>query len=393
MKIMIAVHTYYPEHNGVQQVTQYMAEGLAKNHEVLVLSNWYEGMQRAEVHQNVSIERVQAKRNLFHVFCGEKKVYIDRIRSYQPDVLISVCTQSWPFDWVVRELDKLDCVKILYTHGYSECHKHYGTLDHLIHGRFGKAFNSVINRTYYSRAYRYIAKYDLVTYLSEVDIGVWYANKHRLTNGKILGNAVEGRFFEPFSLQDKKSEKDGIIRFLYVANYSDKKGQEMVLRAYYEAECEQAELIFCGQVKNAYCEQMLSLKQQLDAEKGKKKVTFLYEKSREDILALYRTSDVFVCGSLIEAFSISLCEAAASGLAAISTDVGNAATIPEVLIVHSQQEMAQEMTYLYTDEAERKRRGKALKAYADANCKISDKVTWMEQEIERLCKERETKVY
>ena len=389
MKIMIAVHTYYPEKNGVQQVTQYIAEGLAKNHEVLVMSNWYEGMQRQEEHESVKIERIVAKRNLLHIFCGEKKTYIDRIREYHPDVLICVCTQSWPFDWVVRELDKIDCVKILYTHGYSECHKEYRTLDHLVHRRFGKAFNSVLNRAYYQRAYKAIEKYDLVTYLSKVDIGVWYAEKHHLENGKILGNAVEDRFFDPTFQKDKKSQKDGIVRYLYVANYSDKKGQEMVLRAFYASESKDARLIFCGQVTNAYYEHLLEVKKTLDEKYGQKEVAFLHDLSREEIAVLYGESDIFVCGSLIEAYSISLCEAACARMAVISTDVGNAATIPEVLIVHSTEEMAEKMTDLYQEKAERERRAKALETYAFANCKISDKVAWMEREIERLCKERQ----
>ena len=39
MKIVFAVHTYYPERNGVQAVTQYLAEGLARRqHDVLVIT-------------------------------------------------------------------------------------------------------------------------------------------------------------------------------------------------------------------------------------------------------------------------------------------------------------------------------------------------------------------
>ena len=39
MKIIFTVHTYYPNSDGVQYVTQYLAEGLAKKgHEVTVLT-------------------------------------------------------------------------------------------------------------------------------------------------------------------------------------------------------------------------------------------------------------------------------------------------------------------------------------------------------------------
>lgn len=392
MKIMIAVHTYYPEKNGVQQVTQYLAEGLARNHDVLVLTNWQEGMPKKETFQGVNIERLEAHRNILHVFCGDKKKYLDRIQSFNPDALICVCTQSWPFDWTATKLDKLDCITILYTHGYSECFKKYHTWKYLRHGQFGKAFNSILNWIYYGVAYKYIAKYDLVTYLSECEISYWYAKKHNLKNGKVLGNAIEDRFFEPILPEEKKSTQDGIVRFLYVANYAKIKGQEMVLRAFYDAKCDNAELIFCGSNKSEYYKYLIDIKKQLDCN-GEKKVTFLYEQTREETWELYRSSDVFVCGSNWEAYSISLCEAMASELAVITTDVGNASTIPNLVLVHSQEEMTHKMEDLYHNDVKRRSLGQALKQYADANCKISDKVNWMEQEIERLCQERRNKVH
>ena len=39
MKIVFTVHTYYPNKDGVQYVTQYLAEGLAKlGHDITVIT-------------------------------------------------------------------------------------------------------------------------------------------------------------------------------------------------------------------------------------------------------------------------------------------------------------------------------------------------------------------
>ena len=45
MKIVFTTHTYYPEKNGVQVVTEYLAEGLAKKgHEVHIITEMLSGV-------------------------------------------------------------------------------------------------------------------------------------------------------------------------------------------------------------------------------------------------------------------------------------------------------------------------------------------------------------
>ena len=48
MRILIAVHTYWPDNNGVQMVTQYIAEGLAKSNEVMVVTELKDGYCRTK---------------------------------------------------------------------------------------------------------------------------------------------------------------------------------------------------------------------------------------------------------------------------------------------------------------------------------------------------------
>ena len=93
MKILISVHTYYPDKNGVQMVTQYIAEGLAKKHEVKVITELKENYLRKEIYNNVSIERI--KINSFDgKFTGEKNKYLSFIKDYNPKVLI--------YPWIFR---------------------------------------------------------------------------------------------------------------------------------------------------------------------------------------------------------------------------------------------------------------------------------------------------
>ena len=57
MNILITVKTYWPEVNGVQNVTQYQAEGLAaKGHNVIVITSDCRGKYKSkEIHNKVKI--------------------------------------------------------------------------------------------------------------------------------------------------------------------------------------------------------------------------------------------------------------------------------------------------------------------------------------------------
>ena len=95
-KIMILVATYYPLQDGVQVVTQYIAEGLAQKHAVLVVTSMQSGLERCSELNGVTIERYRAVRNPYTMkFVGEKRKIWKRIQDYKPDMLMAVCVQTW----------------------------------------------------------------------------------------------------------------------------------------------------------------------------------------------------------------------------------------------------------------------------------------------------------
>ena len=78
---------------------------------------------------HVDIRRIDINGKKHYFYDGDKETYYRLIREANPDVLIVVCTQIWTFDWIVPVLDKLNCKKILYTHGYSQYKEKYNILD------------------------------------------------------------------------------------------------------------------------------------------------------------------------------------------------------------------------------------------------------------------------
>lgn len=382
MRILIAVHTYYPDKNGVQAVTQYIAEGLARRHEVLIITELKETYKRAEIKNGVSIERIKVNKRRYH-FDGEKKKFLERIHSYAPDVLISVCTQSWPFDWVKKKVEKLNCKKVLYTHGYSGLMKKYPIVNDLINLRL-RAFEYHLHwMLYYCRAYKYIRKYDLVTYLSKNNLSSWYAKRHGLTNGAILSNAVEDEFFlNPSSDRIAGGNINNKVRYIYVANYDNNKNQKGVLEAFLEAGLDEAELVFIGSKANGYYEELLEKNEQKNGQR--KNISFLIGLERKEIAEQLTLADVFVCGSKKEEYPLMLCEAAAKGLPIISTNVGHVSEMQGCIVVKDMSDMARQIRRLYEEPQERWERGKMLRQYALNNYQIKDKVEWLEHRLMEL---------
>ena len=207
MKIFFAVATYWPLQDGVANITGYLAEGLsARGHEVKVLTGMGAGsgeeLPRREEHDRVSIERMRIYVQWPMKLKGtdkesSPKKYLQKIREFQPDILIVVCSQIWTFDWLMPYLDKITCPKVFYSHGYSKWKKHYDHMEKLRHRNILGMIEEYKCKRYYDRLYKYIARYDRAIYLSKDSNSVEYARIHHLNNGVIIENAIEDVFFEP----------------------------------------------------------------------------------------------------------------------------------------------------------------------------------------------------
>lgn len=385
MKIVFAVHTYFPEENGVQAVTRYMAEQLAVKHEVIVLvsKNGDTELPDREEKNGVTILRLTAYcRTGSHRYVGEKQKYLRLLEELSPEIFVCVCTQSWQFDWLEGCIDRIPGKKILYTHGFSGLRAY---ADNRYKG-IARAAREIRHKFYWKKYYdRYaevMKRFDLVTHLSAVSESLRYAEKHGITSNYILGNAVEDIFFDrPVCFQEERFESIRPLRFICVANFTPLKNQEGLIRAFFQASLNESELILVGSEETLYYKQMTELCRQ---QKKGEKVTLLTHQSRKEISDLLSESDVFVTASLLEGYSVANLEAAAKGLPIISMNVGNAGIIPGIITVDSLQELPYMMEELYRSSKIRRSMGQLLRCYAEEKARISGRVAEFEEQIDIL---------
>lgn len=397
MKVMFAVPCYWPSQDGVTQITKYLAEGLAaRGHEVLAYTSTGNGglqiLPERECHGGVSIERTRVDVRWPLRLKGRdenstREKYYERICSFAPDALIVVCSQTWTLDWVIPYLDRIPCVKVFYSHGYSRLGQSNRILDKLKHRNILGAYEEWRIKKYYEELYRVIDRFDLAVYLSELNNSFLYAKQLGLTNGKVLENAVEDAFLTEDMRHTEEFFRKPQIKYLYVANYNDNKNQNMLLKAFCEAEIENAVLQFAGFEENDYLKMLKEHAARWLPANSSKKVVFHVHLTREQIYGLYRESDVFVCTSKSENCPIVHCEAAAAGMAVISTDVGDVRLKDGILLIEDEEQLKEAMERLYADRGELSDRGARLRAYMlGRKCRVEDKVDWLEGELLAYCK-------
>lgn len=343
MNILITVKTFYPLHDGVQAVTEYLAKGLAqKGHQITIVTTKIPGLPDREKYQGITIIRVPIYTK-FALYWGNRKRYRQFILNLaqQHDVMINVSTQQALTDYLYPILSKIKCVKILHMHGMHDFRWHSTDF------RSVKAFAYKIWRDirwgilYYISANKF-HQYDHILQLHSFDNAYIFFKKHYGIDGYILENAAEDSFY-----CTDIGAKD--LCAICVANYQEIKNQEFLLEAFYKSKYSaKAKLILIGSKKTAYYFKLQKKNLALQQKYGSRDIQMLTNIPRAQTVAYVKKASVYLMSSLKEAFSISLIEAMAAGTPFISTDVGVARYLPGGIVCRTQEEMAYWLDILWT---------------------------------------------
>ena len=370
MKIIFTVATYWPRTDGVQMVTQYLAEGLAKRgHDVFVVTSKLNMQIEKENYNGVNIIRVDAY-NFYYWHRGDKKKYVELVKTLCKDaqVLVAVCLQSFAADWLLDSLDDILCKKVLYLHGMPDFKMHSQKC-YDIRIILKTAFRNIRWKYFYVLQWKKIKKFDIVTHLFENDNSYKYFYKHGYSHNYVMENACEDVFFEKMPLKEKQEKY-----FIYVGNYCVRKNQEVALRAFYDTSVTDYGIIFIGSEENAYCKYLKDVNRKLEEKYGERNVKILHNVPREKIPDYTKGAYACVMTSNYEYYPITIVESLASGIPFISTDVGIVNHLPGGVIANTQEEITYWMNFMIKNPQYVYDLGQAGKKYAEANLKVSLKV-------------------
>ena len=372
MRILICAFTYWPAVDGVQNVTQYQAEGLAaRGHDVTVLTGFLpdKDVPEEENHNGVHIRRFRADTdNMLHH--GDKAAYQRLLAEYaaKVDVIMTVCPESWCTDWAIPLAGQLDCAMVMMTHGIHDFR--WSTFkDKSAYGLARKVWGDLRWPPFFARNWEHIRRYDAVIQLHEKDFAALYFEKHGVKGQKVLYNAVDDAFFA----DDVKKEK----QIINVGTYCKRKDQIKALEAFYVAQLPEYRLVLIGSAANDYYKLLKKRKAELEQTYGQRDVEILAAIPRDETIRLVKQSQVYLLTSISEMFPVSLIEGMAAGCSWVSTDVGIDRYLPGGKIADTPQEIAAALRHV-TAKENYAGLAMASRDFAKANCSKQTQVDKLE---------------
>lgn len=386
MRILVTCFTYVPRRNGVQFVTQYLCEGLAKRgHLVTMLTQNSEGLPERETVNGVIVERWNARtEHLRHK--GSKKEYVAYVLDHQDefDVMLNVCTQSALTDWLLPHLGEIRIPKLLQVHSIWDFEIHpwdRASASSLVR----KLVANVRWKLYYHANAQAFRQYDRILQLYEQDYSVADFRKWYGIESVILENAAEDVFHENAPVAEAEKRRSIVC----VANYTRQKNQAALIDAFLRADLPRGwSLDLVGSEETPEYARMRRLEANVRAEVGAdaadRPVNYHVGISRSETVALVKNASLYAMSSIWEAFPVSLIEAMSAGVPWVSTDVGIAKYLPGGVVVDDVEELTHVIGCLASNEGERIRLGAEGFAYAAAHFRIDNKVTQLERMLREV---------
>ena len=369
MKILFVADAYYPSKGGVQNVTKYLAEGLAKENEVLVITLGKE--KKDKVINNVKIKNFNIQKNKLKKYFGEIEEYKKYIKNTDADYIIFECCETITFNLILPIMKNIKSKKILHAHGcYGRTLKPFVFKENFIK-TLGNTYNYIYYKFYYYPIFlkKYINEIDGIISLHKEDSGTTYFNKNFQGKKFVLGNAADKDFFN----MDNSKEcffNENINKKYFVSDayYRNIKNQIGILKQFNKSKAkDKYKLIFIGEKETEYYQELIKVIKKLKLEKN---VIALTNVERKFIPSIISNSYLYLIGSTYEEFSISLIEAMATGVPFISTNVGNAKQLPGGITLSNINQMHYNIDKLVNEKSQYYKLSEQGKKFAIENCTV-----------------------
>ena len=352
MKILICCDFYYPSVGGVQIVLQQIAERLAKRgHHITVATSKLIERKSTSIN-GINIKEFNVSGNFIGGLKGDVQKYRKYVLSEDYDVLLMKAAQSWTFDALMDNLDKIKKRKVFIPCGFSGLYYPY-------------------YKEYFKKMPEALRQFNHLIFYADDYRDINFAREHNIDSFSVIPN---GASETEFSVKPDSSFRDrfGIgkneILVLTVGTFTGGKGHFETASAFQLAKLDKpATLILNGNLpdkktkltkirlvkeylkmgplsmlKRIYSN-LLSLtgikkvKKKRDWNDVAKEVNsnesdkniIITNLKREDLIQCFLNSNLFVFASNVEYSPLVLYESTAAGLPFLSVPAGNATEIVE----------------------------------------------------------------
>ena len=326
MHLLITTFTYLPNKDGVSEAVRTMAEGLSSlGHSVVVATSAAQGSPLKEHINGVRVVRFLLQNNIpfAQQSITEQARFTDLLIKEDADLLINHCWDAWPALLAYPIFSKLRAKKVQVSHGFSKQIWEFNPqpfwgIGQWIRGLLWTAFT--FPKMLYS--------YDAIVFLEEMKgLGRFFDHtlacclKHPMI--QYIPNSTDPSKMPPFGTEfrTRHAISHGPM-VLCIANYSERKNQELAVRAFRLAGIPGATLVFIGSEFNSYSNHVRRLNAALESSCPGSNIIFLEKISRQETLEAYIASDIFLLTAKAETQPIVLIEAMAAGKPWISTPTG-----------------------------------------------------------------------
>lgn len=396
LKIIFTVNKYKPNLDGVQFVTSYLAEGLAKKgHEIIIVTSSFTRVKSPSNEKICGVNVIRKAIRTSHTFhLGNKKEYQEYILNITQDAdcLINIGSQSPFTDWCFGIFNKISIPKVLYLHSIWDFKYHKENFENPKSLLF-KIWANIRWKLYYKFYKKNFLSYDRVIQLHKKDYSYTLFKKWYNIDSLVIENAADNEFFEKKTNTNFKKPFDKYI--IYVANFIDRKNQILAIKEFLKSNINpKIGLVLIGSSETSYYKKLVEFEKQerikYGLSKTDKPILILTGVDRKLVSSYVVNSEFYLLTSKDEKYPISIVESMAASIPYISTDVGIVKYLPGG-VVSLWNDLHYWIEIFAQEEQLRKNIGKTGYDYASKHMSIDKKVNQLEKIILELVKKEKNK--
>ncbi|SFE26270.1 Glycosyltransferase involved in cell wall bisynthesis [Chitinophaga sp. CF118] len=339
MKILFTVESYLPARSGMQEVVMQLSERLVKRGHELTIATSGNSNRKSNIINGVNVQGFNIDGNSVLGYNGDIESYRQYLLNADFDIVVNFAAQQWATDLALPLIKKIKGKKVFVPTGFS-------------------GLNNPLYESYYEKMGEWLRSYDVNVFLSDKYRDINFARNNSVDNYIIIPNGAATEEFENSEEEDIRKQlgiKEHQFMILQVGAFTGAKGQLESMRIFNKARIKDAVLVLAGNdmhqhsiyagvanfikllvsgVSNfrprgiRYYKIMALLSNYLNyRNRLRRKSVTVIELERRDVVAAFKSADLFLFPSMIECSPIVLFESMAGKTPFLTADVGNASEI------------------------------------------------------------------